>query len=198
MKPSDWKVAPDELFPTERVRDFLEWSLLRNWMKDWLRYVHWYWSVANSPDVSLSDFFSASVYEKEWRIRRESSELPYSYKGRRKECSAHLSYGSLPQRSFTPSASSIQKGSVFFLFLLVNSVLKRRHYWRKEMAGRSIALGRRCRTCLNRKCIRYSIPSSIPPWFQSVYLFFTFKWEGGWQRVYFLLYVAVSSMSVDW
>lgn len=31
------------------------------------------------------------------------------------------------------------------------------------MAGRSIALGRRCRTCLNRKCIRYSIPSSIPP-----------------------------------
>ena len=54
MKPSDWKVAPDELFPTERVWDFLEWSLLRNWMKDWLRYVHWYWSVANSPDVSLS------------------------------------------------------------------------------------------------------------------------------------------------
>lgn len=30
------------------------------------------------------------------------------------------------------------------------------------MAGRSIALGRRCRTSLNRKCIRYSIPSSIP------------------------------------
>ncbi|KAB1199680.1 hypothetical protein CJ030_MR1G013841 [Morella rubra] len=75
MKPSDLKVAPDAFFPTERVRDFLEWSLLRNWMKDWLRYVHWYWSVANSPDVSLSDFFSASVYEKLWRIRRESSEL---------------------------------------------------------------------------------------------------------------------------
>lgn len=68
MKPSfgfKVKVAPDEFFPTERVRDFLERSLLRNWMKDWLRYVHWYWSVANSSDVSLSDFFSASVYEKE-------------------------------------------------------------------------------------------------------------------------------------
>ena len=26
------------------------------------------------------------------------------------------------------------------------------------MPGRSIALGRRCRTCLNRFCIRYSIP----------------------------------------
>lgn len=35
------------------------------------------------------------------------------------------------------------------------------------MAGRSIALGRRCRTCLNRKCIRYSIPSSIPTNFDS-------------------------------
>ena len=44
-KPSDFKVAPDELFPTKRVRDFLEWSLLRNWMKDWLRYVHWYWRL---------------------------------------------------------------------------------------------------------------------------------------------------------
>lgn len=44
-------------------------------MKDWLRYVHWYWNVANSPDLSLNDRFSASVYEKEWRIRRESSEL---------------------------------------------------------------------------------------------------------------------------
>lgn len=29
------------------------------------------------------------------------------------------------------------------------------------MAGRSIALGRRCRTCLNRKCIRYSIPKFV-------------------------------------
>ncbi|KAM7460615.1 hypothetical protein LguiB_036006 [Lonicera macranthoides] len=35
------------------------------------------------------------------------------------------------------------------------------------MAGRSIALGRRCRTCLNRECIRYSIPSSIPQSFDS-------------------------------
>lgn len=30
MKPSDLKVAPDELFPTER---FLSWSLLRNCLK---------------------------------------------------------------------------------------------------------------------------------------------------------------------
>lgn len=54
-KPSDLKAAPDELFPTKRVRDFLtltskqvnylEWSLLINWMKDWLRYVHWYWRL---------------------------------------------------------------------------------------------------------------------------------------------------------
>lgn len=44
-------------------------------MKDWLRYVHWYWSAANSPPLSLTYFFSASVYEKCWRRRRESSEL---------------------------------------------------------------------------------------------------------------------------
>lgn len=56
------------------------------------------------------------------------------------------------------------------------------------MPGRSIAWGRRCRTCLNRKCIRYSIPSSILP---TVCIF-------GRYTFFFLLYVAVSSMSVDW
>lgn len=101
--------------------------------------------------------------------------LSYSLKGRRKECSAHLSYGSLTP----PSASSILKGSVFFLFLLVNSVLKRRHYWTKEMPGRSIALSRGCRTCLNHKCIRHrGWPRSYQIWIPKfVSLFFTLKWK---------------------
>lgn len=69
---------------------------------------------------------------------------------------ALLSYGSLPQRSFTPSVVSNQYQTPLW------------HYGTKEMPGRSIALGSRCRTRQNRKCIRYSIPSAIPPTYTSV------------------------------
>lgn len=63
MKPRELKVAPDELFATEGVKDFLQCSLIRNFVKDWLHYVSWYWSVANSPDVCIGDFFKAPFYE---------------------------------------------------------------------------------------------------------------------------------------
>ena len=165
---------------------------LASWSIDWLdRSTKGLIEVWDQPKTKAEQLAAArlDVYL--------SHHAPYSYKGRWKECSAHLSYGSLPQRSFAPSAFSIQKGSVFFL---VNSVLKQRHYWTKEMPGRSIALGRRCRTCLNRKCIRYSIPSSIPQNFDSKVCISSLLLsdKGGWQTVYFRLYVAVSSMSVDW
>lgn len=67
MKPRELKVAPDELFAAEGVKDFLQWSLIRNLVKDWLRYVSWYWSVANSPDVCIGDFFKAPFYEPSYK-----------------------------------------------------------------------------------------------------------------------------------
>ncbi|KAF9618544.1 hypothetical protein IFM89_002239 [Coptis chinensis] len=56
MKPSDFWWLPDELFPTKRVRTPLS-GLCSEPDEGLASHVHWYRSVANSPDVSLSDFF---------------------------------------------------------------------------------------------------------------------------------------------
>ncbi len=34
MKPKDLRLIPDELFVTEKVKDFLEWSSLRSWFRN--------------------------------------------------------------------------------------------------------------------------------------------------------------------
>ncbi|KAK4414747.1 hypothetical protein Salat_2581600 [Sesamum alatum] len=41
MKPRDLHLTQDEFFVTEKVQDYLEWSLLRLWVRDWLKYCHW-------------------------------------------------------------------------------------------------------------------------------------------------------------
>jgi hypothetical protein len=62
--------CPDDLFETFQMRDFLEWSALRAWMKSWLQYSHWYYSTALAPDVTLEAFFSAEVVNRNWKIDR--------------------------------------------------------------------------------------------------------------------------------
>lgn len=64
MKPKDLQLAPDEL-----GAKVLEWSLLRNWVKSWLDYVHWYYAKGFSPEVGLRDFFNAPCYERSWCAR---------------------------------------------------------------------------------------------------------------------------------
>jgi hypothetical protein len=40
---------------------FLEWSILRQWTQDWLRYCRWYYGTALSPEVTIKDFFEAPI-----------------------------------------------------------------------------------------------------------------------------------------
>jgi len=75
MRPKDLRVIPDELFPTEKVKDFLEYSTLRGWMKEWLNYCHWYYVVAFSPEVNLGDLFDGPVCASDWKANRKSEEL---------------------------------------------------------------------------------------------------------------------------
>lgn len=49
MKPR--ALCPDELFTQPGMKDFLEWSSLWGWMKDWLRYCNWYYRTAMDPEV---------------------------------------------------------------------------------------------------------------------------------------------------
>ena len=46
MKPKDIRMIRDELFFTPKVKEFLEWLMLRSWMKMWLNYCLWYYGTA--------------------------------------------------------------------------------------------------------------------------------------------------------
>ena len=48
------------VFEEEGMSDFLEWSLLRNWMEQWLNYLKRYCSVSVDPMVTLDQLLSAN------------------------------------------------------------------------------------------------------------------------------------------
>lgn len=39
-------------------------------MQSWLKYCHWYYGIALSPDVSIEKFFKAPVINRKWKIDR--------------------------------------------------------------------------------------------------------------------------------
>lgn len=53
LKPKELKVIPDQYFTQPGMKDFLEWSILRSWVKAWTKMVHWYSSIALLPDATL-------------------------------------------------------------------------------------------------------------------------------------------------
>ena len=75
MVPKDLKIAPEELMLSPLAADFTEYSILRNWVSQWLQYVKWYWVIAMQPDVSLEAFFDAPVVEKSWKITRKDENV---------------------------------------------------------------------------------------------------------------------------
>lgn len=52
--------------PYPGVRDFLEWSLYQGWMRQYLKYPHWYCAVALDQAVSLEAFVDPPVYCRTW------------------------------------------------------------------------------------------------------------------------------------
>ena len=60
-----------------RRKAFLEWSTLRVWVRDGLRYCRWYYSTALSTEVSIEDFFQLRHQSV---ISRNFSKGPKSYK----------------------------------------------------------------------------------------------------------------------
>lgn len=59
MKPQQLSLIPDQMFAAGPVKDFLEWTTLRGWMKQWLQYCKWYYGTALSPEVTIQDFFDS-------------------------------------------------------------------------------------------------------------------------------------------
>lgn len=42
MVPKDIRLIPEELFIHPQVKDLLEWTCLRSWVREWLKYCYWY------------------------------------------------------------------------------------------------------------------------------------------------------------
>lgn len=55
--------------------EFLEWSVLRGWMEEWLHYLHWYCIVSSNPWVTLEDLLdNKPMLEYKWNSNRNTDE----------------------------------------------------------------------------------------------------------------------------
>lgn len=70
LRPTDLNLAPSKYFEMPGMSDFLEWSLLHRWMKQWLRYLKWYCEVSVNPEVTLYQLLEeAPVVTDSWQVR---------------------------------------------------------------------------------------------------------------------------------
>jgi len=75
LKTKELKLPPDELFLHRNVKDLLEYSSLRSWVKQRLKLCHFYYGRLLSPEVVLNSFFDAPVVTAQWQANRQSPDL---------------------------------------------------------------------------------------------------------------------------
>jgi hypothetical protein len=73
MRPKELSLIREDQVP--RMRDFLEWSTLRAWVRDWLQYCCWYYGTAMSPEVSIEQFFDVPIVNTKWKVDRTDPHL---------------------------------------------------------------------------------------------------------------------------
>lgn len=64
--PVDIQIPPIKAFPYPGMNDFLEYSLYRGWMEQYLAYLKWYCLLDLNPTVRLDDLFNAPTYTSTW------------------------------------------------------------------------------------------------------------------------------------
>lgn len=57
--------------PEEALLEIGERTLIREWVKDYLRYLHWYWTVGQDPWASIEDLLEAPVYHRRWFVSQK-------------------------------------------------------------------------------------------------------------------------------
>lgn len=73
MYPKDIQNAPDNCFTNIMSKHFTEYSILRNWMSQWLEYVRWYYAVLSSYQCTLEEALSGPVVCKSY-YRKSTDE----------------------------------------------------------------------------------------------------------------------------
>lgn len=78
LKPKEIGLVPDELCFDGEI-EFHERTIVFHWMKQWLKWVQWYYTDAWSPEVSIDQMFSAPMCAgKDSILMRISSSLVFS------------------------------------------------------------------------------------------------------------------------
>lgn len=49
--------------------------MVKGWVRQWLKYVQWYHTIALDPEVSVEAFFKAPVVTSSWKATREDPQL---------------------------------------------------------------------------------------------------------------------------
>ena len=75
LRPQELRVPPDDLFFTEEQRTFQEYTQLRGWVTQWLKYVKWYWEVAVSDRVTIQELMDGPVVQTSWKINNRDENL---------------------------------------------------------------------------------------------------------------------------
>ena len=71
MKPKDLVLPPCPEVVFQGEADNLEYTLYRNWMSSWLKYIHWYYSLFLNPDSVLREFLNAPIVQTSWKVTYE-------------------------------------------------------------------------------------------------------------------------------
>ena len=55
--------------------EFAEYTTLRSWVKQWLNYVQWYYTVAVAPGVTIQDLLDAPFVNRKWQMESTDNKL---------------------------------------------------------------------------------------------------------------------------
>lgn len=71
---------PSEFYMNSEDMDLLEYTQLREWMRQWLSYLSWYYRVAMSPTVTIEELLDALVISfRPWVNRTEEDLVRFGY-----------------------------------------------------------------------------------------------------------------------
>lgn len=74
VRPKELRMVPDELLSDGAV-EFLERTLILNWVRQWLKCLQWYHTVAMKSDVTLEELLDFPVVEISWRRKSTGSDV---------------------------------------------------------------------------------------------------------------------------
>lgn len=78
LKPRELKVIPEDLMSEDDLQ-FLERTMLRHWVLQWLKLVSWYYTVLASDYVTIEEALSGPVVATDWRAQKDVNSALLKY-----------------------------------------------------------------------------------------------------------------------